>query len=53
MKNFIFLVIFLLCDVFAYITVPQSIRHDNIWSLIPGCGYVLAIEYHFGNKLKR
>jgi hypothetical protein len=44
-------ILFLGCDLGAYFSVPRTLRLENRWSLIPGCGYILAAEYHFGNKL--
>lgn len=51
MKLFVWFVVFILADMGAYFSVPRQIRLQNEWAVIPGCGYVLAAEYHFGNKL--
>lgn len=44
--------LFMLADAGAYLSVPKPIRAENGWALIPGCGFVLAAEYHLGDKLK-
>lgn len=46
------LALFMLADVGAFYSVPKPVRAENEWALIPGCGFVLAAEYHFGAKLK-
>lgn len=46
------LVLFLLADVGAFLSVPKPVRAENEWALSPGCGFVLAAEYYFGAKLK-
>ena len=51
MKSFLMLVLFLIVDVASYYSVPREVRLENKWSLTPGAGYILAAEYHFGNKL--
>jgi hypothetical protein len=45
-------VVFIILDVPCWLSVPREIRQANNWSLFPGGGYILAAEYHFGNKLK-
>lgn len=42
----------LVLDIGAYFSVPGEIRIKNLWALIPGCGFVLFVAYHFGNKIK-
>lgn len=44
--------IFTLFDLLAFFSVPTEIRRANWWTIVPGGGYVLAVEYHFGNKLQ-
>lgn len=49
--KWIVLLIFLLADIGAMFSVPSQVRKDNWWRVLPGCGFVLAATYHFGNKL--
>lgn len=51
-KGYYIWIILVALDVLCWSTVPPAIRNNPKWSQIPGCGYILAIEYHFGNKIK-
>lgn len=46
----IFIALFLIMDVAAFFSVPKDTRIENRWALIPGGGYVLAVEYYFGRE---
>ena len=45
------LVMLIFADLGAFHSVPEPVRIGNKWATIPFCGFVLAAEYHFGNKL--
>lgn len=50
--KWIVIALFVTADVGAFFSVPKPIRSENKWALVPGCGFVLAAEYHFGAKFK-
>ena len=50
--KWIVLALFFACDAGAYFSVPKPVRLENAWGLVPGCGFVLASAYHFGNKMQ-